>query len=69
MGGKLQEGIARLEVAEQKPLEGIAQLDLSTAIIGSMNPDHVRRNVAAAGRGPFPESTCAEVRRRFAAVA
>jgi len=26
LGGKLQEGIARLEVAERRPLEGIAQL-------------------------------------------
>ena len=47
----------------------ISHPDLSTTIIGSMNPDHVRRNVAAAGRGPLPESTCAEVRRRLAAVA
>ena len=47
----------------------ISHPDLSTTIIGSMNPDHIRRNVTAAGRGPLLESTCAEVRRRLAAVA
>ena len=47
----------------------ISHPGLSTTIIGSMKPDHIRRNVAAAGRGPLPESTCAEVRKRFAAVA
>ena len=47
----------------------ISHPDLSTTIIGSMKPDHIRRNVAAARRGPLPESTCAEVRKRFAAVA
>ena len=47
----------------------ISHPGLSTTIIGSMNPEHVRRNVAAAVKGPLPESTCAEVRRRFAAVA
>ena len=47
----------------------ISHPDLSTTIIGSMNPDHVVKNVEAAGRGPLPESTLAEVRKRFAAVA
>ena len=47
----------------------ISHPGLSTTIIGSMNPEHIRRNVAAAGKGPLPESTCAEVRRRFAAIA
>ena len=44
----------------------ISHPDLSTTIIGSMNPDHIRRNVTAAGRGPLLESTCAQVRRRLA---
>ena len=35
----------------------ISHPDLSTTIIGSMNPDHIRRNVTAAGRGPLLEST------------
>jgi len=35
LGGKLQEGIARLEVAERKPLEGIAQLGVEE---GSLDP-------------------------------
>ena len=47
----------------------ISHPDLSTTIIGSMNPDHVIRNVAAAARGPLPESTLAEVRNRFKAIA
>ena len=47
----------------------ISHPGLSTTIIGSMNPEHIRRNVAAVGKGPLPESTCAEVRRRFAAIA
>ena len=46
----------------------ISHPDLSTTIIGSMDPDHVRRNVSAAERGPLPDETRAEVVRRFAAT-
>lgn len=46
----------------------ISHPGLSTTIIGSMDPDHVRKNVAAASKGPLPESTCEEVRRRFHAI-
>jgi len=35
LGGRLQEGIGRLEVAERKPLEGIAQLGVEE---GSLDP-------------------------------
>jgi len=35
LGGKLQEGIARLEVAERKPLEGIARLGVEE---GGLDP-------------------------------
>tara|TARA_B100001765_G_scaffold173094_1_gene115851 strand:- start:299 stop:445 length:147 start_codon:yes stop_codon:yes gene_type:complete len=35
LGGRLQEGIGRLEVAERRPLEGIAQLGAEE---GSLDP-------------------------------
>jgi len=35
LGGRLQEGIARLEVAERKPFEGIAQLGVEK---GGLDP-------------------------------
>ena len=44
----------------------ISHPDLSTTIIGTMSPEHVKRNVVAAGKGPLPESVCMDLRERFA---
>jgi aryl-alcohol dehydrogenase-like predicted oxidoreductase len=40
---------------------------VSSAIVGTSNPDHLRRNVAAASRGALPEDVYAEARGRLAA--
>ena len=44
----------------------ISHPDLSTTIIGTMSPEHVKRNVVAAGKGPLPESVCMDLKERFA---
>jgi aryl-alcohol dehydrogenase-like predicted oxidoreductase len=44
----------------------ISHPDLSTTIIGTMDPEHVKRNVAAASKGPLPESVRAELKERLA---
>jgi aryl-alcohol dehydrogenase-like predicted oxidoreductase len=37
--------------------------DLSTAIVGTSNPEHLRANLAFAARGPLPEDVYAEVKK------
>ena len=41
---------------------------VSSAIVGTSKPEHLRSNVAAASRGPLPEDVYAEARRRLAAA-
>jgi aryl-alcohol dehydrogenase-like predicted oxidoreductase len=41
---------------------------MSSAIVGTSNPEHLRGNVEAASRGPLPPDVYAEARRRLAAV-
>ena len=41
---------------------------LHTTIVGTMNPVHLRENVAAAGRGPLSPDTYAEAKRRLDAA-
>jgi aryl-alcohol dehydrogenase-like predicted oxidoreductase len=41
---------------------------VSSAIVGTSNPEHLRSNVAAASRGPLPPDVYAEARRRLAAM-
>jgi aryl-alcohol dehydrogenase-like predicted oxidoreductase len=41
---------------------------VSSAIVGTSNPEHLRSNVTAASRGPLPEDVYAEARRRLAAA-
>ncbi|MBV9471291.1 MAG: aldo/keto reductase [Abitibacteriaceae bacterium] len=38
---------------------------MSTNIVGTSNPDHLRENVQAAGRGSLPQSTYEEAKRRL----
>ena len=40
---------------------------LSTTIVGTLNPEHLRANVAAVGRGPLPDEVYAEVKHRLQA--
>ncbi len=41
---------------------------VSSAIVGTSKPAHLRSNVEAASRGPLPDDVYAEARRRLAAV-
>jgi aryl-alcohol dehydrogenase-like predicted oxidoreductase len=41
---------------------------MSSAIVGTSKPEHLRTNVKAASRGPLPEDIYAEARRRLAAA-
>ena len=41
---------------------------LSTTIVGTLNPEHLRANVAAVARGALPDDVYAEVKRRLQAV-
>lgn len=42
--------------------------DVRTAIIGTTNPAHVRRNLAAVEKGPLPAETVARIREAFRAA-
>ena len=71
----LWEAAKLAEVAgEMTPAELILRHTLShphchTTIVGTMNPDHLARNVAAAENGSLPENLYEEVRRRVAGSA
>jgi aryl-alcohol dehydrogenase-like predicted oxidoreductase len=41
---------------------------VTSAIVGTSKPEHLRSNVAAAARGPLPDDVYAEARRRLAAA-
>jgi aryl-alcohol dehydrogenase-like predicted oxidoreductase len=41
---------------------------LSSTIVGTSNPAHLRSNIEIAERGPLPDDLCAEARRRLSAV-
>jgi aryl-alcohol dehydrogenase-like predicted oxidoreductase len=41
---------------------------VSSAIVGTGNPEHLRANVAAASRGPLPADVYAEAKGRLAAA-
>jgi aryl-alcohol dehydrogenase-like predicted oxidoreductase len=41
---------------------------MSSAIVGTSKPEHLRSNVEAAARGPLPQDLYAEARRRLAAA-
>jgi aryl-alcohol dehydrogenase-like predicted oxidoreductase len=52
------------------PLEFMLRFVLShpgvdTAIVGTINPQHLRENIAAASKGPLDPETYAEAKRRF----
>ena len=41
---------------------------LSSTIVGTSNPDHLRSNIEIAQRGPLPNDLYAEARQRLTAV-
>jgi aryl-alcohol dehydrogenase-like predicted oxidoreductase len=41
---------------------------LSSTIVGTSNPAHLRSNIEIAERGPLPDDLYAEARRRLSAV-
>ena len=43
----------------------IANADAHTTIVGTLNPTHLRENVAAVRRGPLPASVLEEARNRL----
>ena len=46
----------------------ISHPDLSTTIVGTLDPDHLAQNVAAASKGPLPANVYSEAKKRLAAV-
>jgi aryl-alcohol dehydrogenase-like predicted oxidoreductase len=46
----------------------ITNPDIHTTIVGTLNPAHLRANVAAVLQGPLPAAVYAEARRRLAAA-
>ena len=47
----------------------ISHPDLDTTIIGTLDPEHVLKNISAAAKGPLPASTYEEANRRLTALA
>lgn len=41
---------------------------MSTNIVGTRSPEHLRENIAAAARGPLPAETYAEAKRRLGSI-
>jgi aryl-alcohol dehydrogenase-like predicted oxidoreductase len=65
-------GLAEL-CGDMEPAELILRHTLShpychTTIVGTLNPDHLAKNLQAANKGPLPADLYAEIRRRVAAA-
>ncbi len=64
---------SRLEevLGEMRPMEFLVRFalthpDVNTVILGTLNPDHLRENLAAASKGPLPDPLYREVKERLA---
>ena len=44
----------------------LAQDGVTTAIVGTTNPDNAKRNIEVAGKGPLPDDAIAAIRSAFA---
>jgi aryl-alcohol dehydrogenase-like predicted oxidoreductase len=64
----LDEVLGEMPAAELLLRHTLAHPDCHTNIVGSTDPEHVRRNAAAAGRGALPEELQAEVSSRLEAA-
>jgi aryl-alcohol dehydrogenase-like predicted oxidoreductase len=62
---ELLNGMSRMEFTLRFTL---SHPGLSTTIVGTKNPDHLRDNLEAAGRGPLPDDVLAEAKRRLDAI-
>jgi aryl-alcohol dehydrogenase-like predicted oxidoreductase len=62
---QLLNGMTRMEFTLRFTLSHPA---LSTTIVGTKNPDHLRDNLEAAKRGPLPAEVLAEAKRRLDAI-
>ena len=62
---KLDDGMSRHEFILRFTL---SHPGVTSAIVGTSDPGHLRSNVQAASRGPLPPDVYAEARRRLAAV-
>lgn len=61
----LLNGMTRMEFVVRFTL---SHPDMGTNIVDTINPDHLRANVAAAVKGPLPASVLAEAKQRLAAA-
>jgi aryl-alcohol dehydrogenase-like predicted oxidoreductase len=59
---ELLDGIDRIEFTLRFTL---SHPGLSTTIVGTRNPDHLRANIAAAKKGPLPSEVLARAKRRL----
>jgi len=59
------DGMSRMEFTLRFTL---SNPDLDTTIVGTKNPAHLQENIAAALKGPLPEETMAEAKRRLDAA-
>jgi aryl-alcohol dehydrogenase-like predicted oxidoreductase len=46
----------------------LSQMGVNSAIIGTTNPDNIRRNIEIANKGPLPEQTVQKIRTAFTAA-
>jgi aryl-alcohol dehydrogenase-like predicted oxidoreductase len=65
LDGILPDGMSRMEFMLRFTL---SHPGLSTTIVGTANPDHLRDNLAAAAKGPLPADLYAEAKRRLDAA-
>ena len=59
----LSDGMDRMEFMLRFTL---SHPGLTTTIVGTKNPDHLKANIAAAMKGPLPDDVLAEAKRRLA---
>jgi len=59
---ELLDGMARMDFMLRF---SISHPDLHTAIVGTINPDHLRENLRALEKGPLPPDLYAEAKRRL----
>ena len=62
---ELLDGMSRMEFTLRFTL---SHPGLSTTIVGTKNPDHLRDNIEAARKGPLPPDVVAEAKKRLDAV-
>ena len=62
---ELLDGMSRMEFTLRFTL---SHPGLTTTIVGTRNPDHLKDNIEAAMKGPLPEAVLAEAKRRLAAA-